>query len=403
MNMRRDWLVWGLMLTIGGPWVQAADWPRWRGPAGNGIADESSWNAKALTQGVQPLWRAAVGAGYAAVSVQNGIAFTAGNTGDQDAVQALDAKTGKEMWRYAYPCKGGSYPGPRATPLIHDGRVYMLSREGAALCLDAAKGSLLWRQDIAKDTGTQNIGWGFSSSPVIEGDLVLLNAGESGTALDRRTGKIVWSSKGKGGYSTPVVYQSGEARCVALFSQKVLCAVRAADGKELWRFPWKTAYDVNAADPIVTGDRVFISSGYNTGCALLRVADNKPTPVWQNKAMRNHFSSCVLINGSLYGIDGNTGRGKLSCVDLETGAERWSRDTGFGALVAADGKLIVLNEAGALAVLSAKPEACEELSRAEKAVPAEKDEKCWTMPVLCGGLLYCRTSKGNLFCFDLSK
>jgi outer membrane protein assembly factor BamB len=221
--------------------------------------------------------------------------------------------------------------------------------------------------------------------------------------LDRRTGKTVWASKEKGAYAAPVVYSSGADRCVALFSQKALCGVKLADGALLWTFPWKTSYDVNAADPIVAGDRVFLSSGYDTGCALVSIANNKPTVVWQNKAMRNHFSSSVLIDGFLYGIDGNTGKGSLRCLELETGAERWNHQLGFGSLVAVDKKLIVLNEAGNLVIVSAKPDAYEELARADKAVPAEGGEKCWTMPVFCRGLLYCRTSRGTLVCFDLSK
>lgn len=379
------------------------NWPRWRGPAGNGISDETDWNPGALTNGIQPLWRASVGAGYAAVSVQDGRLFTAGNVNGEDIVYAFAADSGKEYWRHAYPCEKGSYPGPRATPLIADGKVYMFSRNGEVLCLDARNGSVLWQHNVTKDSGVENIRWGFASSPVMEGDLLLLNAGETGMALNRRTGKTVWGSKNKGAYATPVVYSAGAVRCVALFSQNALCGVKLADGALLWSFPWKTAYDVNAADPIVAGDRVFISSGYDAGCALVSIANDKPTVVWQNKAMRNHFSSCVLIDGFLYGIDGNAGKGTLRCLELETGAERWNDPVGFGSLLAVDKKLIVLNEAGSLTIVAARPDACEELARADKAVPVEKDEKCWTMPVLCRGLLYCRTSGGTLVCFDLRK
>jgi len=379
------------------------DWPRWRGPAGNGISLESAWNAASLTNGIRPLWQINVGVGYSAVSVRGADLYTMGNVDDVDVVYCLNASTGKEVWRYKYPCLKGSYAGTRATPTVDAGHVYTFSREGLVLCLDAKRGARVWKTDIMKDSGVKNIGWGLTSSPIVEGNLLLLNAGDSGVALDKRTGKTVWSSRGKGGYAIPVVYDGGGKRCAVIFGCKSICGVQVSDGAKLWSFPWETEWDVHAADPIVDGGRVFFTSGYDKGCAFLDIAGKEPKVIWQNKLLRCHFSSCVLIDGFLYGIDGNAGSGTLRCVDLEKGTERWSKDLGFGALMAADKKLIVSNEDGSLFVVEASPDAFREIARAEKAVPVEKTARLWTMPVLCRGKLYCRTSSGTLVCFDLSK
>ena len=390
-----------LWLITGAGSSMAADWSRWRGPNGDGISREKDWNPKSLAGGAKTLWAVDVGEGYAAASVSGKRVFTMGNIDDQDRVCCLDADTGKEIWHRTYACKKGDHPGPRATPVLDGDRLYTLSREGDVYCLNSADGKVLWQKNIMQGTGVENIGWGLSSSPVVAGDLVLVNAGRAGVALNKTTGSIVWSEPGKGGYASPVPYESGGKPCAAIFGQNAVCGVTVADGKLLWSFPWETRYDVNAPDPIVAGDRVFISSGYGRGCALLRIEAGEAKPVWENQRLRCHFSSCVLIDGFIYGIDGNAGNGTLRCLDLESGLEKWSKETGFGALMAADGKLIVLTEKGTLIVAQAQPTGYTEIARAEGAVPVKG--KCWTMPVLCGGRIYCRDSAGALVCIDVGK
>jgi outer membrane protein assembly factor BamB len=169
--------------------------------------------------------------------------------------------------------------------------------------------------------------------------------------------------------------------------------VNPANGRRLWDFPWQTSYDVNAADPIFAGDTVFISSNYGKGCALLRVGGGRPSVAWQNRSMKNHFNSCVLLNGALFGNDENT----LKCIDLKTGAERWaSRGMGKGGLIAADGKLIVLTERGELVLAAAASDRYRELARTQILRGT-----CWTQPALANGLLYCRSHEGELVCLDM--
>lgn len=380
--------------------AEVYDWPQFRGANRDGISRETQWNPLALQGGAKILWKAEVGEGYSAVSIKGDRLFTLGNKDNTDTLYALSLKDGKEMWKYSYPCEAGSFPGPRATPATDGKLVYSLSREGLLLCLDAATGAVKWSKDLMKEYGAENLGWGFSGSPVIKGDKVFVNAGEYGVVLNRNTGAKVWASPGgKGGYAAPVEYTVSGKDCLALFSAKNLYGVDLATGAKLWSFPWKTSYDVNAADPIVSEGRMFISSGYNNAGAVIDISGPAPREVWKNKTMKNHFSTCVLVKGFLYGFDGNTGGGHLKCVDFATGAEKWSQDIGFGSLSAAGDHLIALNENGDLFIVKASPGKYEEVSSARNVL----EKTCWTAPVLCRGVLYCRNSKGTLVALNLGK
>jgi outer membrane protein assembly factor BamB len=237
--------------------------------------------------------------------------------------------------------------------------------------------------------------WGFSGSVLVEGDLCILNVGTAGTALDAKTGKVIWfSGTEKAGYTTPVPFGAGGDRAVAMAIKQDVVAVRVKDGKELWRFPWKTQYDVNSADPILAGNKVFISSGYNHGGAVFDVSSTPPKAIWENKNMRNHFNSCVLWKGHVYGVD----EGQLRCLVLDTGEVKWSeKSVGKGSLIIADGKLIVLSEKGELMVAEATPAAFKPVSRAQVL-----GGKCWTTPVLSNGKIYCRNAVGDVVCVDVS-
>ncbi len=376
--------------------VFATDWPQWRGPSRKGISPETQWTARwPAGGGPRRLWSRQVGQGFSSVAVSEGRLYTMGNDNNQDVVSCLQATTGKVLWQTRYPAAAGDYGGPRATPTVHGGNVYTLSRDGLALCLNAATGKQVWRRDIARETRAAAPGWGFAGSPLIQGGLVLFNIGRSGVGLNKTTGKIVWSSgAGTSGYASPVPFslpskQSG----VAIFGADGIVAVNPASGRVLWQHPWKTSFDVNAADPMFSGDRVFISSNYGKGGALLRVGGGRPAVVWENRNMRNHFNSSVLVGGALYGNDENT----LKCIDLQTGAERWRmRGMGKGGLIAAGGRLLVLTERGELVIVSATPERFNEIARAKV-----MDGTCWTHPVLANGLVYCRSHEGSLVCLDL--
>jgi outer membrane protein assembly factor BamB len=386
------------------PSAPADDWPCWRGPARNGISAEAGWLDRWPAEGPRVLWKAAVGTGFSTFAVAGGRAFTLGNDDNTDTVFCLDAETGKVLWSHAYPSDLGDKffeGGPTATPTVDGGRVYTIGRWGDAFCFEAATGKVVWSKNLVQEIGLPAPGWGLSGSPVVHGDLLLLNAGDGGLAIEKATGKVTWKSAAKEpGYSTPLVVRFGDAERMLLGSGRSYVAVDPRTGREAWRMKWVTQYGCNAADPVVDGDRVFLSTGYGKGAALLKSGAGEPEVVWQGKVMRTQMNPCVLLGGFLYGVDGDAGqKAALKCVDFATGAEKWAQEGfGNGAVMAADGKLIALSGKGELMVAPVSPDGFQPAARAQVL-----GGKCWTVPVLANGRIYCRNAAGDVVCLDVKK
>ena len=379
----------------------ASDWPNFRGPGHDGISTEKNWSAQWPAEGPKQLWKANVGIGFSSMSVADGRVFTMGNAEDKDSVFCFDAETGKQIWKHTYDCQlDPKYyeGGPSVTPTVAGKRVFTFSRKGDLFCFDAADGKVIWQKNIAKELGAEIPTWGFAGSPLVENDLLVLNVGGCGAALDKNSGKVIWSSgKEPSGYSTPLACKFGGKPAIVFFTQQHAVAIEPKTGHDIWRYPWKTKYDVNASQPIVIGDKVFISSGYDHGCALLQIKDGEKNVLWENKNMRNQLNSSVLVDGYLYGIDGDAGRGALACVELASGAVKWSeKSLGSGALVVADKKLIAISDKGELVTAEVSPTEFKQISRAQVL-----GGKCWTVPVLANGKIYCRNAKGDLVCLDV--
>jgi outer membrane protein assembly factor BamB len=387
--------------------AHAEDWPNWRGPDLNGISKEKGWQTSWPDEGPGHLWKFSVGIGFSGLSVSQGRLYTIGGaSNDYDTVYCLDAGSGTPLWIYSYPSPldPNSYEGgPSSTPTVDGGRVYTLSKRGDLLCLDAAKGALIWSKNVPEETGAIIPQWGFASSPLIEGDLLILNAGLAGTAYDKRTGRLVWhSAMNMAGYATPVPFNLGTNRFVAIMAAQTLEAVRVNDGKRIWSFPWKTEYDVNATAPVIDGGLFFISSAYSHGAALLRsVGGQLPTVVWSNKELMTHLCTSVLWQDYLYGVSDDPGgdytKTELRCLEFKTGRVRWKFPlSGKGSFVLADGKLIVLSGAGELMTAEASPTQFKVISRAQVI-----GGKCWTVPTLANGKIYCRNARGDLVCLNV--
>jgi outer membrane protein assembly factor BamB len=381
----------------------AEDWPTFRGPARDGVSAEKSWKAEWSADGPPVAWKAEVGLGYSNVVVARGRAATAGHTGGQDTVFCFDAASGKSLWKHSYAAELGDKffeGGTLGTPTFEGDRLYWLSRWGDLLCLEAKDGKVVWQTNIQKETGAPGPTWGFVGAPLVQENLLVLNVGEAGAAVDKATGKLVWKSAPKdAGYSTPLPVTRDGQKLVVLANAENYVAIEPKSGKEAWRFRWLTQYGVNAADPVLGADgTMFISTGYGKGGALLKLGATAPEQVYKTKVLRTQLNAAVLHDGFLYGADGDTTeKASLKCVELATGKERWAEPNfGNGGLVIADGKLIALSAMGELMIAPASPEGFKPTTRAQVLGP-----KCWTAPVLANGLVYCRNNKGQVAVLDV--
>jgi len=380
--------------------VKAADWPNWRGPNHDGISAETGWLTTWPQAGPKILWEKTLGPGFCSITISKGRVYTMGNIKNNDILYCFEADTGKQIWKKSYPCplfNKNHEGGPAATPAVHGDSVYTFSKNGDAVRFKADTGQIVWHRNLPGELGIKHPNWYFASSPFIIDNMVILNAGTAGIALNKADGTVIWQNgKEPAGYSTAVPFTADGKKCVVLFTAKEIVALIAETGKILWKIPWKTNYDVNAANPIISGDKMFISSGYNKGCALFKISSSDFTELWRNKNMRNHFNSCVLWKGYIYGVDDGV---SISCLDFKTGEVRWKqRGFGKGSLMLADGKLIILSDRGKLAIAEASPTGYKELASAQ--ILPEK--KCWTVPVLANGRIYARNNPdGRLVCLDV--
>lgn len=405
--------------------VQAADWPQYRGPNLDGSTTEKI-AAKWPAGGPKALWKVPAPSGFSSFTVAGGKAFTqvTRNVGgvDREVAIALDANTGKEAWAFpvggtAYGHNGGNAgapgndggDGPRSTPTVVGGKVYVLSSDLALFCLDANTGKQVWTHDLMKEFAGRNITWKNAASPLVDGNLVFVaggGAGQSLLAFNKDTGALAWKSQDETiTHSTPVVATIHGVKQVVYFMKSGLVSVAAADGKLLWKAPYR--FNVSTAiTPVVAGDVVYCSAGYGVGGGAFKVSKAgggfKADQLWQipgDKEVANHWSTPVFKDGHLYGMFQfkEYGTGALKCVELATGKVKWSK-SGFGPgnVILLGGQVLALSDAGDLVVVEALPSAYTEVSRA-KAVTG----KCWSTPVVSNGRVYVRSTK-EAACLDVS-
>ncbi len=426
-----------LVLLLHASYVHA-DWPGFLGPKGTSVSDE-----KGITpwpkEGPKILWQKSLGIGYGMPSIAAGKLYHFDRHKNFARLTCMDAATGDEIWNYEYPTayrdKYNYNSGPRACPLIDGDLVYIHGAEGMLHCLQTKDGQLIWKVDTAREFGVVQNFFGAGAVPVAEGELLILPVGGSppgsdkledftqlkgnGTgviAFEKRTGKIRYKiSDELASYASPVLATIEGRRWCFVFARAGLLAFEPASGKIDFHFPWRSEIleSVNASNPVVVGDKVFISETYGPGSALLQVKPGQYKLLWSDaekgvrgKSMQLHWNTAIHHNGYLYGSSGrHENNAELRCIELATGKIMWSvPNLTRASLLMVDGHFICLSENGYLQLLKVNPEKFDVVSEVvlkdAKSGEPLLEAPCWAAPILSDGKLYVR-GDGRLICFDL--
>ena len=430
----------------------ADDWPQFLGTKANGTSAEKGLIDSFPDAGPPLLWEKDVGAGYSAPSARGGKLVLHHRIKGEEIVEAFGAAEGKSLWRYAYPSTFVDpyrySNGPRCTPLLTADRCYTFGAEGKLLCLDLATGRLIWQRDTQKDWEVPEAFFGVGSTPILEGNLLIVMVGgqpNSGVvAFDAATGKTVWESVGEknwqgqpmigwpgertvdwkrirhdkqASYATPVAATVNGERQIFCLMRQGLVSLNPTNGAVNFSYWFRAQIDesVNAANPVVIDNHVFISSAYyRIGSALLKIlpGNRAVEPVWRSTALEIHWTTPIYHDGYLYAFSGrNEPDARFRCVEYKTGRILWDRDErwrpygdtpktyGRGSAIMADGKLIVLGEAGLLGLFRVNNESPQELARYQ--VPQMK-YPCWAAPILSDKRIFLR-SDNKLVCYDFAR
>lgn len=411
--------------------LQSADWPQYRGPNRDDVSVEKGLLDQWPAEGPALLWTFPnAGIGYSGPAIVGDRLYTIGGRGDVEFLIAIDLKTGKEAWATPvgplYQFDGNKWSaGPSSTPTIAGGLVFALGGNGDLLCANAATGKETWRKNLPKELdaqvnpiggGPKNLGWGFSWSPLVDGEqLVCLPGGPKGTvaALDRKTGRLIWQSadvKDQAAYTSPMVADIDGVRQYIVLTNPGLFGVNARDGRLLWRAKRDGPFGTEVINtPLVQGSTIFttVSAG-NGGCELLKVSREgnsfKTESVYANKNLQNHHGNVIRVGDHLFGY--SDGRGWV-CQTFVDGKNLWSeRKFPAGAVAYADGRLYCFSEIdGTTALVAAGPEGWRETGRLKLPQQTKLRKpagRIWTPPVVAGGRLYLR-DQDLLFCYDVKK
>jgi outer membrane protein assembly factor BamB len=375
----------------------STDWPQWRGPERNGASRETGLLREWPQSGPAVVWSASqLGAGYGSVAVAGSRVFVQGMKNRQSVVTSLDRAAGKAAWSVALGSaqENDRGSGPRSTPTVDGDRVYVLTENGDLVCLLVADGKVVWRRNILREFNGRNINWLVSESPLIDGDRIIVSPGGRNAgmvALDKMTGTTVWVSKelsDEAGYASSVVADVQGVRTILTLTGNAGIGVRATDGKVMWRYGNVANNTANITTPIYSNGKVFFTSAYGTGGALLGLRATGDSvsaqEIYFTRNMQNHHGGVVLVDGYLYGFNNSI----LTCLEFETGKVMWrDRSVGKGSVAYADGRLYVLSEDNVVGLVEASPKGYRETGRFSI---ADQGWPSWAHPAISGGRLYLR-------------
>jgi outer membrane protein assembly factor BamB len=403
-----------LMLEAAAAAEPRAEWPQHLGPDRNGISAETGLLEAWPEGGPKELWRVKGGVGMSGLAISGGKLLTMVQRDGQQKLIALSADKGEPLWETdiapAYENQMGN--GPRATPTIAGGQVFVFTGEGILAAVRFSDGKLLWSHDVLDEHQGEPADYGMACSPLVAGGKVIVTAGAPEAAVvayDAKSGKLAWTAGDDlPGYSSPALLNVGGAEQVVVFTGGSVLGLKAGTGERFWRYPYETDFGCNIATPIAYQDQVFVSAGENHGSVLLslkNIGDEfKPSEVWSSygpkSVLRNEWQTSILLGDYLYGFDNVGGAGPVShltCIKADTGKVAWQQPRfGKGNMIAAEGKLFMSTLAGELVIARASPKKYEELGRK---VVASKTRQA---PALAGGLLYLRDDK-EIVCLDVRK
>jgi outer membrane protein assembly factor BamB len=371
------------------------DWPQWRGKNRDGISAEKGLLKTWPAAGPPLAWQTTgAGEGYSSFSAAHGRLYTMGARGGTEYVMAFDAATGKKLWEResGQRFSNDQGDGPRGTPVVDGTQLYALGASGDLASLDSATGTVVWKVNVLQKFGGSNIRWGLSESPLVLSDRILVNAGgpdASIVALKKSDGSELWrSGDDRSGYSSAVPHTVGGIPQAIFFTAANAVGVDTRDGRQLWSYSRVSNRTANIATPIVRGNRVFLSSDYGTGAALLELtASGKSVnarEVYFTNEMRNHHASSILIGDHLYGFSSAI----LTAMKFDSGEVAWkNRSVGKGSMVFADDRLYLFSERGLVGLAEASPQSYKEHGRFQIRTGSSPT---WSHPVVVNGKLFLR-------------
>ena len=378
--------------------IQAQEPTRWRGPSGDGIYPETGLLKQWPANGPEILWSYEnLGQGHSSAAVSSGFVYTSGMIEGKGYLFKFELD-GTLVYKKSYgPEYTESWYGTRGTPVIVGEKIYLESGHGKLVCFNNSDGKILWSKNLFKDFDGKNIQWGVNETPVIDGDIIYITPGGrkyNVVALDRHTGKLIWTSPGKrelSAYCTPVLFEHNGRKILATHTASHLIGLDAATGKMLWSQSQPNEWSVHPNTPLYHNGELYYFSGYGQGGGMLKLSadGNSVSQKWRNRTIDSRMGGAILLNGYIY-ASGDNNR-EWRCLEWETGKEMYASATiAKGTLIYADGMLYCYSERGELALVKADPSGFQIVSKTRVLLGSEQH---WAHPMIHDGVLYVRHGK----------
>ena len=389
--------------------VAAGDWPQILGPHRNGIVEGERLAETWPASGPKKVWDSRVGSGFAGVAVVDNTVVLFHREGRDDRLTVFDASNGKSTWEVRFPSSFVPQivedDGPRAVPTVQDGAIYAYSAEGHLYCVDMKTKTKRWERNTFKDFGANGGYFGAGSAPIVDGNRVIVNVGgdrkSAGiVAFDTETGQTVWTAvNDQASYSAPIMTTLDDVRHLLCVTRLNLVSLDPETGKERFRIPFgQRGPTVNGAIPVVSRNHILLTASYGIGARWLEFGKQKCDVLWDDEILSSQYTTPILHDGAIYGIDGRQDGGPVSlkCFDPQTKKVHWTKSgLGYATLLSADNKLLMMQTDGTLTLIALSKDKYRELASSSLL-----SGTCRALPALANGRFYVRNER-TLLCVDL--